>query len=87
MATITAKSGVIAVVFLVMCVASAATGDKDELPASFDVLHRPENADGVGPIMPGSTEVGSRRKHQMGFPLVHASASLSVCSDNVVIFP
>jgi hypothetical protein len=42
MATITAKSGVIAVsMVLVMCAASAAAGDNDMLPAAFDILQQP----------------------------------------------
>lgn len=42
MATITAKSGVIAVsMVLVMCAASATAGDNDMLPAAFDILQQP----------------------------------------------
>ncbi|KAF0913340.1 hypothetical protein E2562_022146 [Oryza meyeriana var. granulata] len=42
MATATAKSGVIAVaMILAMCVASAAAGDDDKLPAAFDILQQP----------------------------------------------
>jgi hypothetical protein len=43
-----AKSRVIAVLFLVLCVALADAGDRDELPASFDVLQQPENTARLG---------------------------------------
>jgi hypothetical protein len=43
-----AKSRVIAVLFLVLCVAFADAGDRDEQPASFDVLQQPENTARLG---------------------------------------
>jgi hypothetical protein len=43
-----AKSRVIAVLFLVLCVAFVDARDRDEQPALFDVLQQPENTARLG---------------------------------------